>query len=77
MMDAYRQGVSGENGTAEVKPFPVASGFYTDESMSSDESADSKSLELTLSRTPRRRILRNISFADAEFPVQVRLVASA
>jgi len=54
-----------------TKLFVVASVFYTDESMASDRGADSMSLELTLSRRPGRRILRSISFADAEFPAQV------
>lgn len=54
-----------------TKLFVVASVFYTDESMASDQSYDSMSLELTLSRTARRRILRSLSFADAELPAQV------
>ena len=54
-----------------TKLFIVASVFYTDESMASDQGSDSTSLELTLSRTARRSILRSISFAEAEFPAQV------
>ena len=56
-----------------TKLFVVASVFYTDESMASDQGSSSTSLELTLSRTPHRRILRSISFADAEFPTQAQV----
>jgi len=54
-----------------TKLFVVASVFYTDESMASDKGSDSTSLELTLSRVPRRRVLQSISLADAEFPIDV------
>lgn len=54
-----------------TKLFVVASVFYTDESMASQQGADSVSLELTLSRNRQRNALRSLSFADAEMPASV------
>ena len=51
-----------------TKLFVVAAVFYTDESMGSPEGSDSMSLELTLSNSRRRDVLRSLSFADAENP---------
>ena len=47
----------------------VASVFYTDESMASEHGADSVSLELTLSRGRKRDMLRSLSWAEAEMPL--------
>jgi hypothetical protein len=49
--------------------FIVASVFYTDESMASEKGADSVSLELALSRSLRRNVLRSLSWAEAEMPL--------
>jgi hypothetical protein len=49
--------------------FIVASVFYTDESMASKKGADSLSLELALSRDKRRNVLRSLSWAEAEIPL--------
>jgi hypothetical protein len=54
-----------------TKLFVVASVFYTDESMGSQQGSDSVSLELTLSRNRQRNVLRSLSFADAEMPSTV------
>jgi hypothetical protein len=54
-----------------TKLFVVASVFYTDESMASQQESDSVSLELTLSRNRQRNALRSLSFADAEMPSSV------
>jgi hypothetical protein len=51
--------------------FVVAAVFYTDESMGSPERSDSMSLELTLSKSGHRDVLRSLSFADAEMPAKV------
>ncbi len=48
--------------------FVVASIYYTDESMASEKTYDSVSLELMISRSKKRDILSNIHFADAELP---------
>jgi hypothetical protein len=56
-----------------TKLFIVASVFYTDESMASEESSDSMSLELTLSRTRRRDVLKSLSLAAAELPASVNV----
>ena len=53
-----------------TKLFVVAAVFYTDESMGSPEGSDSMSLELTLSNSRRRDVLRSLSFADAEIPAK-------
>ncbi len=52
-----------------TKLFIVASVFYTDESMGSEKGADSVSLELALSRSPKRNVLRSLSWAEAEMPL--------
>ena len=49
--------------------FIVASVFYTDESMASKKGADSVSLELALSRNRKRNVLRSLSWAEAEMPL--------
>lgn len=54
-----------------TKLFVVAAVFYTDESMGSPEGSDSMSLDLTLSKSRRRDVLRSLSFADAEMPAKV------
>src|SRR4051812_319701 len=52
-----------------TKLYVVASVFYTDESMASERGADSVSLELTLSRGRKRDVLRSLSWAEAEMPL--------
>jgi hypothetical protein len=52
-----------------TKLYVVASVFYTDESMASEQGADSVSLELTLSRGRKRDVLRSLSWAEAEMPL--------
>jgi hypothetical protein len=52
-----------------TKLYVVASVFYTDESMASERGADSVSLELTLSRVRKRDVLRSLSWAEAEMPL--------
>ena len=52
-----------------TKLFIVASVFYTDESMASEKSSSSVSLELALSRSRKRDVLRSISWAEAEMPL--------
>jgi hypothetical protein len=52
-----------------TKLFIVASVFYTDESMASEKGADSVSLELALSRSRKRNVLRSLSWAEAEMPL--------
>ena len=54
-----------------TKLFVVASVFYTDESMASQQGSDSVSLELTLSRNRQRNTLKSLDFADAEMPASV------
>lgn len=49
--------------------FIVASVFYTDESMASEQGADSVSLELALSKSKERDVLASLSWAQAEMPV--------
>lgn len=49
--------------------FIVASVFYTDESMASEEGADSLSLELALSRGRKRNVLGSLNWAEAEMPL--------
>jgi hypothetical protein len=49
--------------------FIVASVFYTDESMASEKGPDSMSLELALSRSRKRNVLRSLSWAEAEIPL--------
>ena len=49
--------------------FIVASVFYTDESMASAKGRDSISLEVSLSRTKQRDVLRSLSWAHAEMPL--------
>jgi hypothetical protein len=46
--------------------FVVASVWYTDESMASENSYDSVSLGLSISRTPQRDILSSLQYAEAE-----------
>lgn len=46
--------------------YVVASVFYTDESMGTEDSSDSASLELLISRTPERDLLASLRFAEAE-----------
>lgn len=48
------------------KLFVVASVWYTDESMAGENSQDSLSLQLTISRTPKRDVLTSLQFAEAE-----------
>lgn len=50
--------------------FIVASVFYTDESMASEQGADSVSLELALSKSKERDVLRSLSWAQAEMPLR-------
>lgn len=52
-----------------TKLFVVASVFYTDESMASERGADSVSLELILSKGRTRDVLRSLSWAEAEMPL--------
>jgi hypothetical protein len=52
-----------------TKLYVVASVFYTDESMASERGADSVSLELTVSRGRKRDVLRSLSWAEAEMPL--------
>jgi hypothetical protein len=52
-----------------TKFFIVASVFYTDESMASEKGADSVSLELALSSSRKRNVLRSLSWAEAEMPL--------
>jgi hypothetical protein len=49
--------------------FVVASVWYTDESLASEKGADSISLELMISKRPRRNIRRALHFSDSEVPV--------
>jgi len=49
--------------------FIVASVFYTDESMASEKGSDSVSLELALSKSKQRDVLRSVSWAEAEMPL--------
>jgi len=49
--------------------FIVASVFYTDESLASEKGADSILLELLLSSTVKRNILRSRGSAEAEIPL--------
>lgn len=51
--------------------FIVASVFYTDESMASTKGQNSVSLELALSRGKQRNVLRSLSWAEAEMPLNV------
>jgi hypothetical protein len=51
--------------------FIVASVFYTDESMASTKGQNSVSLELSLSRGKQRNVLRSLSWAEAEMPLNV------
>ena len=51
------------------KLYVVASVWYTDESLDSTKGADSISLQLTISRRPKRDILHSQIYADAELPV--------
>jgi hypothetical protein len=53
-----------------TKLFVIASVFYTDESMVVDNSQDSMTLEISISRTPKRDILSSLRFADAEVMLQ-------
>ncbi len=48
------------------KLFVIASVWYTDESMAGENSQDSLSLQLTISRTAKRDILAGLQFAEAE-----------
>jgi hypothetical protein len=50
----------------KTKLYVIASVWYTDESMAGDDSQDSVSLQLTISRGPRRDILSGLQFAEAE-----------
>lgn len=52
-----------------TKLFIVASVFYTDESLASKSGQDSISMELTLSVSKKRDVLRSLSWADAEMPL--------
>lgn len=52
-----------------TKLYVVASVFYTDESMASERGADSVSLELLLSSGRKRDVLRSLSWAEAEMPL--------
>jgi hypothetical protein len=52
-----------------TKLFIVASVFYTDESLSSSQGADSVSLELALSHSKKRNVLTSLSWAEAEMPL--------
>jgi len=52
-----------------TKLYIVAGVFYTDESMASERGADSISLELSLSRGQKRDVLRSLSWAEAEMPL--------
>ena len=56
-----------------TKLFVVASVFYTDESIASQQGSDSVSLELTLSHNRQRNALRSLKFADAEMPISVEV----
>jgi hypothetical protein len=47
----------------------VAGVFYPDESMGSERGADSMSLELSLSRGQKRDVVRSLSWAEAEMPL--------
>jgi hypothetical protein len=49
-----------------TKLYVVASVWYTDESMTGENSQDSISLQLTISPTPKRDILSGLQFAGAE-----------
>jgi hypothetical protein len=49
--------------------FIVASVFYTDESLASEKGADSISLELVLSSSRKRNVLRSRGWAEAELPL--------
>ena len=49
--------------------FLIASVWYTDESMASDKGADSVSLELMVSKKPKRDFSVALYFADSETPV--------
>jgi hypothetical protein len=55
--------------------FIVASVFYTDESMASEKGADSVMLELALSKSKQRDVLRSLSWAEAEVPLSTFDVA--
>ncbi len=52
-----------------TKLYIVASVFYTDESMASEKSSSSVSLELAVSRGRKRDVLQSISWAEAEMPL--------
>ena len=49
-----------------TKLYVVASVWYTDESMAGDDSQNSVSLQLMISRTPKREVLSGLQFAEAE-----------
>ena len=49
--------------------FIVASVFYTDESLASEKGSDSISLELVLSSSRKRNVLRSRGWAEAEIPL--------
>jgi len=51
------------------KLYVVASVFYTDESMASKRGADSVTLEIALSTGRKRDVLRSLSWATAEMPL--------
>ena len=53
----------------ESNLFIVASVFYTDESLASEKGADSISLELALSSSRKRNVLRSRGWAEAEIPL--------
>ncbi|HEU4510195.1 MAG TPA: hypothetical protein VFR78_18320 [Pyrinomonadaceae bacterium] len=52
-----------------TKLYIVASVFYTDESMASERGASSISLNLTLSKSQKRDVLRSLNWAKAEMPL--------
>jgi hypothetical protein len=64
-----------EERTTRVYPVPgthlfvVASVWYTDESLASQKGADSISLELLVSKRPRRNISNALHFSDSEVPM--------
>jgi hypothetical protein len=75
VLGSFASVIGEEELTTKAFPLPrssyfiVASVFYTDESMASKKGSDSVSLELALSRDKRRNVLRSLSWAEAEVPL--------
>jgi hypothetical protein len=53
----------------KTKLFVVASVWYTDESMASKRGADSISMQLFVSRKPKRELRNSLVYSEAEMPL--------